>query len=315
MEPAKVEEYTDVTEESFITDIYPRRKPAVLKGVDIGPCISKWTVEYLCEYGGKNDVKIHVSATPQMDFISKNFVYRTLPFNEFVRRASEDIKKEFFLNEDEKYYLRALGDDPRKDIADIHTQFPVLACDINIPEYFTPDRFFSSVFRIGSAGVQLWTHYDVMDNLLVQVTGRKRVVLFSPEDVDKLYLKGDKSLVLDIDHPDEDKYPLFRQARRYECRLSPGDILFIPALWFHSVVSLDFGVAVNVFWRHLDLEIYDPRDTYGNRDPIPAARAQQIVDRAVKVLEELPQEYRDFYARCLAARLLDKTVNKAEDSS
>lgn len=63
--------------------------------------------------------------------------------------------------EDEKYYLRALGDDPRKDIADIHTQFPALACDINIPECFTPDRFFSSVFRIGSAGVQLWTHYDV----------------------------------------------------------------------------------------------------------------------------------------------------------
>lgn len=29
-----------------------------------------------------------------------------------------------------------------------------------------------------------------MDNILIQVTGRKRVVLFSPDDVDKLYLKG-----------------------------------------------------------------------------------------------------------------------------
>lgn len=78
---------------------------------------------------------------------------------------------------------------------------------------------------------------------------------------------------------------------------------------------MDFGVAVNVFWRHLCPEIYDPRDTYGNKDPVPAARAQQIVDRAVKVLEELPQEYRDFYARCLAARLLDKTVNKGKEGS
>lgn len=48
-----------------------------------------------------------------------------------------------------------------QDIADIRKQFPTLAEDVQIPEYFEKEQFFSSVFRISSAGLQLWTHYDV----------------------------------------------------------------------------------------------------------------------------------------------------------
>lgn len=52
---------------------------------------------------------------------------------------------------------------------------------------------------------------------------------------------GDKSEVLDIDSPDLQLYPEFVKARRYECFLEPGDLLFIPgapfmnqAYWFYS---------------------------------------------------------------------------------
>ena len=45
--------------------------------------------------------------------------YRTLPFSELIKRASETTQKEFFISENEKYYLRSLGADERKDIADI----------------------------------------------------------------------------------------------------------------------------------------------------------------------------------------------------
>ena len=66
-----------------------------------------------------------------------------------------------FIKQTEKYYLRALGDDPRKDVANISIHFPELARDINIPDFFEPSQFFSSVFRMASKGTQLWTHYDV----------------------------------------------------------------------------------------------------------------------------------------------------------
>lgn len=53
--------------------------------------------------------------------------------------------------------------------ADLNKQFPDLAKDFHIPEFFAPDQFFSSVFRISSCGLQLWTHYDVSALLLVSL--------------------------------------------------------------------------------------------------------------------------------------------------
>ena len=48
-----------------------------------------------------------------------------------------------------------------QDIADISKQFPAIADDFRLPDLFPKEQFFSSVFRIGSQGMQLWTHYDV----------------------------------------------------------------------------------------------------------------------------------------------------------
>ena len=137
----------------------------------------------------------------------------------------------------------------------------------------------------------------------MQLMGRKRIVLFSPMDALNLYLNGDKSEVVDIDTPDLEKYPKFQNAVRYECILNPGDAIFIPAMWFHNVITLDFSVGINVFYKTLDEKLYDPKDIYGNNNLIPAARAMQMVDKAMKVLEDLPSEYRDFYSRLLVSKI------------
>ncbi|XP_056145061.1 tRNA wybutosine-synthesizing protein 5 [Lampris incognitus] len=299
--------FEEVDRDVFLRDVYPERRPAVLRGVNLGPCLERWTAEYLGQEGGDKEVKVHVSTVPQMDFLHKNFVYRTLAFNDFMKRASEKKHTDYFLCENESYYLRSLGEDVRKEPADLSKQFPELAEDFHIPQFFEPDQFFSSVFRISSCGLQLWTHYDVMDNLLAQVTGRKRVVLYSPQDALHLYLSGDKSEVLDIDTPDLQRFPEFVKAQRYECVLEPGDLLFIPALWFHNTLALQFGVGVNVFWRHLPAETYDKKDPYGNKDPLAATKALQALERALHTLDDLPPDYRDFYGRRMIQRIQQRT--------
>ena len=82
---------------------------------------------------------------------------------------------------------------------------------------------------------------------------------------------------------------------------SPSPILYkyhlsvFVALWFHNVVAQEFSVAVNVFWKNLDHSLYDSKDTYGNKDLVAAARAQQGVDKAMRALQALPADYRQFY--------------------
>ncbi|XP_057292166.1 tRNA wybutosine-synthesizing protein 5-like [Hydractinia symbiolongicarpus] len=291
---------------SYFKDVlYPRRIPVVLKGFNIGD-MTTWTAEYLTRTIGETPVKVHVCPESRMDFLKKNFLYKTLPFNQFIKRVIKEKQHEYFISPLEKYYLRSLGSDARKDVSDISKQFPDLSKNLIIPELFDKDKFFSSVFRISSSNIQLWTHYDVMDNILIHLTGQKKVVLFPPNELLNLYMNGDKSEIIDIDKADLTKYPRYKNVKRYECILQPGDILFIPALWFHNVRSLDFSVSVNVFWKHLDNLSYDIKDVYGNKDPVVAQRALQGVDKALKLLETLPEEYKDFYKM----RLISKIENK-----
>ena len=265
--------YENVTNDQFFREIHPARCPAILRGLDIGICKNKWSPEYLSTCVGKKPVKIHVSETGQMNFLTKNFQYKTLPFDQLIKRSAQVSHEDFFISNTEVYYLRSLGTDSRgREVANLDQHFPELCKDFIIPEFIDPNSIFSTVLRVASNGVQLWTHYDVMDNLLVQVTGRKRAVLFSPEDLPYLYLEGDKSKVVDIDFPNLEIYPEFSKVTFHEFIMEAGDILFIPALWFHNMTSLEFSVAVNVFWRNLSPEVYDKKDPYGNKDPLPASK-------------------------------------------
>ncbi|XP_006816796.1 tRNA wybutosine-synthesizing protein 5-like [Saccoglossus kowalevskii] len=178
----QIQIYNNITKEDFLNNVYPLRVPVVLRGLDIGTCTNTWTVDYLCQHAGKKEVKIHVCQSAQMDFLSKNFIYND--FSVFFFLSSKLCLQE------EKYYLRSLGDDPRKDVADIKKQYPSLCNDIILPDLFPQDHFTSSVFRIASKGTQLWTHYDIMDNFLIQISGLKRAVLFSPRNATDMYLAG-----------------------------------------------------------------------------------------------------------------------------
>ena len=76
------------------------------------------------------------------------------------------------------------------------------------------------------------------------------------------------------------------------------------------MTALQFSIAVNVFWRHLSPDKYDSKDVYGNKDLIPGSRALQVLDRALKILDDLPNDYKDFYARRMVIKTRQKAYNK-----
>ena len=52
-------------------------------------------------------------------FCFRETLKSTLPFDELIKRASQSTHTNYFHSESEKYYLRSLGADERKDVADI----------------------------------------------------------------------------------------------------------------------------------------------------------------------------------------------------
>jgi hypothetical protein len=103
------------------------------------------------------------------------------------------------------------------------------------------------------------THFDVADNLAVVVAGRRRFLLFPPDQVDNLYigpldftLAGQPVSLVDPRHPDLVKYPKFADAMAAAqvCELGPGDAIYIPSPWWHYVEALEpFNMLVNYWWR------------------------------------------------------------------
>jgi len=97
------------------------------------------------------------------------------------------------------------------------------------------------------------------------------------------------------------EFPLLSKTTAYRGILSPGECLFLPALWFHATRALSFAVSINSFFKSLDDKLYG-KDLYGNRDPLPVEEAARAIQRAKNSLEILPERYKLFYLNKLGLK-------------
>ncbi|TQV99113.1 hypothetical protein V2A60_004606 [Cordyceps javanica] len=136
---------------------------------------------------------------------------------------------------------------------------------------------------IGNSRSVTATHKDSFENIYVQVRGRKHFVLLSPLHHHCMNekplqpatyvrnLQGQLSLHLDEDttpvpfvtwdpdHPEKDHTPFSRFAQPIRVTLEPGDMLYLPAMWYHKVTQSvtendpnSFVIAVN-YWYDMNL--------------------------------------------------------------
>ena len=68
--------FEGVTKDIFLAEVYPKRQPAILRDVSLGPASDLWTAEYIAGKVGDRPVKVHVCPTDKMDFLTKNFAYK-----------------------------------------------------------------------------------------------------------------------------------------------------------------------------------------------------------------------------------------------
>ena len=89
------------------------------------------------------------------------------------------------------FFIRSVSGDGRTpQVSNLSTDYPQISQDFHHPKVFAEEQMFSSVLRISSADVRIWTHYDVTDNVYCQVVGHKTAVLWPPWQADNLYLQG-----------------------------------------------------------------------------------------------------------------------------
>jgi hypothetical protein len=123
------------------------------------------------------------------------------------------------------------------------------------PAYFEkmgPPRFW-----LGPARTVTPLHCDYDDNIFAQIWGTKRIFLAPPHHDEFLYTREANPVLFgspfDPEAPDYEAFPLARQAAIAEVVVHPGDMLYVPAGWYHQVRALSFSLSSNRWARAVPL--------------------------------------------------------------
>lgn len=152
-----------------------------------------------------------------------------------------------------------------KDIIEGHTKAYTEGCSLPpalhkafLPNHFMRSDYIEPQIWLGSVPVNVPAsslHHDPLDGFLYQILGRKKLLLFAPDQAPYLYpmkaYNNYQPCWVKPEMPDYERYPLYAQAKGMEVVLRPGELLVQPAGWFHAVYCLDSPTfSVSYFFRH-----------------------------------------------------------------
>jgi hypothetical protein len=131
--------------------------------------------------------------------------------------------------------------------------FPMRYCSPLMPKRMRrPDGYLKLLIGgVGSKFPVMHYDHDNANALITGLYGQKEFVLFSPQDTPYVYQDPNSphtSLIADLEHPDNERFPLFAQATQYRGTVGPGEAIFVPSGWWHStrVISMSVSVCVNM---------------------------------------------------------------------
>ena len=229
--------------EYFRKNHYSEKIPVVLKGgIDYWPAMSnrRWTPEYIQHVAGCRTVPIEIGS----QYTDENWTQSLMSINSFIDT--------YISNQPSTPNIAAgVGYLAQHQLFD---QIPELRRDISIPAYCcvgeSDDVDINAWF--GPAGTISPLHTDPKHNILAQVVGRKYIRLYADKFTDLVYphqgILSNTSQV-DIEDPDLEKFPRFKEAPYMDCILEPGEMLYIPPKCWHYVRSLSISFSVSFWWE------------------------------------------------------------------
>jgi hypothetical protein len=253
-----ITEFHGVDREGFEREVVPRGRPAVLRGL-----VADWPAVAAAKRGDEALAQYLRDASSEEPFeawfgepgIGGRFGYNAEfdGFNHERRLATVDQLLDLLLRQrghEAPFSMYAGGIPIRKHL-------PGLMPDIDVPLLDKSRETLISLW-LGNR-TRVAAHWDLPQNLACVIAGRRRFTLFPTEQLRNLYvgpldftLAGQPTSLVDLEEPDFDRHPRFREALEVAetAELGPGDALYLPSLWWHAVSSLDeIGAMVNFWWR------------------------------------------------------------------
>lgn len=220
-------------EEALLRDYARPSRPVLLTDAIRGwPALRTWSLEHLQSKFGHRRVTVGETRDGRL----------------VVERGRGIPRREVPLGD----YIEALrrGNPGCTLVSPLEERVPELLDDLRF-EQLTPSASWRSTrMWISAAGTVSALHQDLPDNFLAQLAGRKRITLIHRRHGRDVYRNGPlhgapNFCAVDAERPDLERFPRFRRVEPITLELGPGELLYIPRLWWHQVRSLELSISVN----------------------------------------------------------------------
>jgi hypothetical protein len=228
-----VERVGAIPRQSFLDHYRSLRRPVVLEEFSASwPAREKWSLDYLKSTAGNRRVPLYDNL-PARDRRHQHAAATHMPFGAYLERLrqGDNTLRIFFLR--------------------VPSELPELVGDFTYPDVGVRYLRKLSVLFVGGRGARVQMHFDIdlAETFLCHFGGRKRAILFAPDQTPYLYrvpFSFSSRYDLSPETPDYEMFPALAFAQGEIADLAHGDTLYVPPGFWHYVLYDDIGFSLSL---------------------------------------------------------------------
>lgn len=228
--PIPIVDGQKISREEFEKNYVKPQKPVILRGLwKQYPAYAKWNYAFFKTTMGDVEVGLYSSskADPSKTMSEPTVKMKFSEYLQLIEKEPTDLR--LFLFPIFKYKPELLKDFDYPAITKNYVKLPFM--------FFGPKN----------AITRMHQDIDMSNVFLTQFEGKKRVVLFPPDQSDLLYrLPFNVHTTVDIDKPDYKEYPALKYVKGLTGILEYGDTLFMPSGYWHHIEYVEGGYGLSV---------------------------------------------------------------------
>lgn len=267
LETVPIERIDNAASEQVAGIISRARRPIIFSGLEQDfEFLRKWNLEFFAGFSEEVPVQ-----RPEADGVNYFVKYFRMPLSEFTER----------LGKGENLYIGAREIMKEGGTRSDKDGLGRLYETVVLPQWMDPARIWSTNLWVGAGNNRTLLHYDPWDGILMLGSGQKEFVLFPDSETKNMYQVGSfdfpklaegsvlhsKIRPLDVQKEYQEK---FRKARGFRGTITAGEMIFIPAGFWHYVESSGLNIGMNFFFHFEDrrLQFREPLRSYWIKDNI-----------------------------------------------
>ncbi len=221
--------------DQFVSEYISRNRPVIIRdAMHDWPAYQKWSFDYFRAVHG--DVTVGIQEGRSGDPLyerNSGHLKSAAKFADFLDRVESTEKSNDF-------YMTAGNMTEHK--SELTTIFEDADQSNIFGEYFREPQ--AGSLWVGPRGTVTPLHFDMINNFLCQITGRKRIRLAPSWSLPWMYNDYHVYSEVDLLQVDAASFPQFEKVTFLDFVLYPGEIVFIPVGWWHHLEALDPSISL-----------------------------------------------------------------------